>query len=236
MKKAILIFVMTVIVLTGSPLNAQEKMVFSTFPEAGLVMVYKKVLTQAYERIGISIEIKHYPGERALDMSNSGKADGEAARLTAIEKNYTNLIRVPVPLYILKLVGFSKQDIPVAGYESLKPYKLATLRGYKQVEGQIQKMNYIALPSFEQVLQMVDAGRVDIGITSLLDGLKVIKTLKLKGIKVLDPPFHEAPLYHYLHKKHENFVPKISASLQEMEKEGIIQKIGDEVVAELKVH
>ncbi len=237
MKKTIFIFVMAGIILAGMPVNAQEKMVFSTFPESGIALVYKKILRQAYQRIGISIEIKDYPAERALDMSNSGKADGEAARLTAIEKKYTNLIRVPVPLHVVKVVVFAKQaEFPVVGWESLKPYKIATLRGYKQVEGKIQGMKYMTLPGYDQVLRMVDTGRADIAILTMLDGLKAIKALKLKGIKMLEPPLSESVLYHYLHKKHENIVPKITASLQQMEKEGLIRKIGDEVKSELKTY
>ena len=74
---------------------------------------------------------------------------------------------------------------------------------------------------------------MDIVIASDYIGLKNIKELNLKGIKRLEPFIARNNLYHYLHKKHKNLVPRITAVLQEMEKEGVIQQISEQTVTQL---
>ncbi len=75
---------------------------------------------------------------------------------------------------------------------------------------------------------------MDIAVLSKLDGLGVINALDIKGAKTLEPPLITVPAYHFLHKRHEKLVPQITASLQQMEKDGILQKIWDEVETELR--
>src|SRR6516164_7155708 len=57
----------------------------------------KQILTEAYQRLGITIVLKTFPAERALLISNSGvESDGELLRISGLGKDYPNLVVVPV--------------------------------------------------------------------------------------------------------------------------------------------
>ncbi len=119
-------------IMAVSSVCAKEKLVFSTFENSGLTLLQEPILREVYKQMGIEIEIRQYPAERALRTADEGKVDGEVARLAMVQETYRNLIMIPVPLHHLKNVAFAKDvRFPVQGYESLKPYKVVTLRGYK---------------------------------------------------------------------------------------------------------
>ena len=52
-------------------------------------LMYHEVLKKAYEKIGIELKRKIYPGKRALKYANAGKTSG-GVRIKGIEKNYPN--------------------------------------------------------------------------------------------------------------------------------------------------
>ena len=136
------------IALATTPLRAQEKLVFTTFPSPGISLVFERVLRKAYQRIGITVEFRELPGERAIQIANEGKADGEAGRADVITKRYTNLVKIPVPIFLGKIVVFSKNvELPVnIGWKSLKPYRIGTLIGYIYIESNLQGMRYWIVP------------------------------------------------------------------------------------------
>ncbi len=214
-------FTLSMIVLI-TPLHAQEKLVFSVVEGVSATAI----LQEGYKRIGIDIEAKILPAERALSMSNSGELDGEVNRIVNINMKYPNLIMIPIPIFFLDIVAFTKHlEFPVQSWESLAPYEVATLRGMKVAENGLQGMKYLALTEFEQILRMLDKERIEVAILPRLDGLQIIKKFNLKTIEILEPPLVRINLYHYLHKKHKHLVPKITASLRKMDKEGLIKKM-----------
>ena len=93
-------------------------------------------------------------------------------------------------------------------------------------------MNVEKVTETEQLFNMLIRDRVDIVILPRDVGLKTLKAMNLKDIRMLEPPLQRDKLYHYLHKKNEALVPKITASLQEMGKKGLIQAINDMAAAE----
>lgn len=74
------------------PSEAQERLVLVTPPNTVDTVISEVITRKAYKRIGIDVEILKVPGERALRMANSGKADGEVQRIDGISANYHNLI------------------------------------------------------------------------------------------------------------------------------------------------
>jgi len=74
------------------------------------LIIGEKVLNEAYQRLGINMQIKKFPAERALYTSNSGLVDGELCRVEGLDKTYTNLIRIPVAVSKVEHVIFSKSS------------------------------------------------------------------------------------------------------------------------------
>ena len=193
-----------------------------------------RVLKEAYKRINIEVEFKKMPAERSIENSNNGLLDGEVNRITGIEKQYSNLIMIPFPINFLEGVAFTKkQNITINGWDSLKPYTIAIRLGTKFAEYGTKGMNVSKFVSNEKIFDLVSENRYDICISSRVVGLYQIKKQNLIGIKALDPPLVKHDLFHYLNKKHEDFVPIISREIQKMLQEGRISEIRKEYVKRL---
>lgn len=235
-KVVILMVGMVLIVL---PLKAQDKLVFSSFEHPDEPVITS--LTEAYRRIGIQFDIRRVPSARALQLSNSGEVDGEVQRIANMQKRFPNLIMIPVPLFFIEVTVFAKEiTFKVDGWNSLKPYKIGRRIGFKLVENNTQGMNTVSVETPDQLFEMLHAGRIDIVITTPVVWARTSKRLKQQlsnfnpqTIKILRPALQITNLYHYLHKKNKSLVSKITTSLQQMEKEGLIKKIADEYITGL---
>ena len=213
------------------PMNPRHLLVFTSFPSDGMALLFRRILTEAYGRIGYDVKIEGVPAERALVMSNQGEVDGEAARVSVIEIACPNLIRVPTPLYINRVVAFSRVgDIDLSsGWEALYPYRVGVVRGYKFVNKMTASMNRVVAPDYENLFIMLENGRLDVAVTEYFDALPTLKELQPNNVRILVPPLAYNPMYHYLHKGHADLVPKIDKVLRDMRREGRMQAIQLEI-------
>lgn len=231
MKRIIvLLFCMLAI---SSTCYSEENLTFSQLNDPVSEVTWK-VLQEAYRSIGIEIQPKVFPPERALFESNIGKVDGEVNRIQGLNKMYSNLIMVPVVVNKVEGSAFTKNiTIPIEGWKSLKPYRLGIRNGTKFAENGTQGMDVETINDYRTLFLMLDKGRFDMVVSTRLTGGIQIKKLQLKEVSVLDPPLVTINLYHYLHKKHFAVVPAITDVLQKMEAEGRIKAIRDQAIAEV---
>lgn len=186
--------------------------------------ISKKVLKVAYQTLNQHIEFIILPAERALRASNSGMLDGEDSRIAGLEKLYPNLICIPVPIETVKLFAYSKNmAIPINNWQSIKPYRLAYLRGVKAIERNTVDFKITDVTDIKQAFMMLEHNRVDIVIT---DEFQADNNLvDFPNIKKLEPAIYTFPVFHYLNKKHQQLVPKLEAILIKMQKDGTMQQI-----------
>lgn len=205
--------------------DAKPQLIFGRIP--GVTNeIAEQVVKAAYQRIGISVDTTVLPPERSLLNSNQGLSDGEISRVAGLEKIYPNLIMIPVAVSSFDGVVFTKKtEFKVNGWNSLKQYSLCIRLGVKFAQQGTQGMKVVAVQSIDQCFKMLNNGRIDLVVESRDDGLYTIKKLKLQGIHVLEPPLETTNLYHYLHKKHMDLVPRVTKALTEMESEGRIKEI-----------
>jgi polar amino acid transport system substrate-binding protein len=193
-----------------------------------------RVLTEAYQRTGITIRGTGLPAERSLVESNKGTYDGEVTRVRGIETSYPNLIPVPVPLTRAEGLAFTKKlAIVVDGWESLKPYSIIIRRGLKFAEKGTQGMNVTLVTTYAECFKLVSRGRYDLTVCDRLAGYHFIKKYGYSELKAQDPPVTTFNLYHYLHKKHAPLVPVITAVLSQMQAEGRLKEIRAEYIETL---
>jgi len=198
----------------------------STMGHSALYDICEEILQEAYDRLDIIMMVKTYPGNRSLELSNMGKIDGELFRAKLIQKKYKNLIIIPVELVKITTVAFSKKsNIRISGWKSLLPYKISYVRGFKLVEENTLGMKRFEVKKTELAFKMLMANRVDLVIETAMEGKNLVSVNKYKGIQILKNPLAETSLYHFLHKKHKELIPKITAVLLDMEKKGRIKKI-----------
>ena len=217
-------------------LNTTAKQIkLSTLAGMYVIDICSEVLAEAYQRAGISLQIEKFPAKRALILSNSGKVDGEVARIKGAEKKYPNLVQVaPKICSMASRVYVKNTEIKLNGWESLQPYKIGIIRGHLYAAHGTRGMDVVSVKSNTLLFKMLDRGRVDVIIAQIPDALNTISEFKLQGIKGLDPIIASMPLYHYLHKKNIDLLPKIEQAINEMESEGRISAIEDAFISKLE--
>ncbi len=229
----VLFFVFSCFLFTSS-LGAQERLVLSRI-EGDFIEVYvEKILSEAYRRIGIQVEYKQFPPKRSLLTSNQGLTDGEMIRIKGIEKEFPNLLMVASPVTSIEIVVFTKNQIfRVNGWQSLKPYRIAIVRGILVVEIGTKNMNTFSFNTMGKALHLVGLEKYDITILPRIDGLGHLKQLNIPNIEILEPPVARVDLYHYLHKRHEKLIPVITESLRIMNQDGTVKSMRDQFITEL---
>lgn len=62
-------------------------------------------------------------------------------------------------------------------------------------------------------------------IEERMTGWGYVRKLKLEGVRVLEAPVNQVLLFHYLHKKNRDLVPKLDVVFRAMNQEGVLNKI-----------
>jgi polar amino acid transport system substrate-binding protein len=217
--------------LIYKPAGAQERLVLVT-PVNTVDTVISEVITrEAYRRIGIDVEIKKYPGERALRIADSGKADGEVQRIDGIAAQYPNLIQVHPAINYIEGTAFTRtKTFAINGWESLRPYRLGYIRGIKFAERNTRNMNSSSVSDYRNLFKMLSNDRFEVVVSPRLNGLFQMRQLDIRDVRELKPAIMRFDLFHYLHNKHAKLVPKISAVFSEMAASGELAAIRKHVI------
>ena len=176
-----------------------------------------EILRQAYAALGIDIVYRTFPAERALYSSNSGIADGELVRIAGLEREYPNLLRVPVSHVTAYQMAFTRDTgLALDGWQSLKPYRIAFHRGYKVAERNTEGIDRHLTGDDRAALLMVEHGRVAIAVANRFTGQKLIAELGLRRTVMVAKPLQADPLYHYLNNKHADLLAAVTRELRRM--------------------
>lgn len=189
-----------------------------------------RIMTEAFRRMGITLKIVNLPSERALINANEGLDDGNFARVEGLDKQYPNLIRVSEEITTFEFVAFSrKAAFKTTGWDSLKPYNVGIITGWKILENNIVGGKSLTKVSDEhQLFKLLLSGKVDLVVYDRMQGRVVLNRLTAGGIRALKPPLAVKGMYPYLHKRHAGLVPKLEHTLRAMKKDGTFKRIAGE--------
>ena len=67
------------------------------------------------------------------------------------------------------------------------------------------------------MMEYLQRGRADIALTNTVDGILILKKLRIKDIVPLEKPLAVLDLYHYIHQDHKHLVAKVDAMIQQMQ-------------------
>lgn len=231
MQKWMHMLICVVICLTSSICMANPEMKVSTLFEGDpATLVATRILTEAYGRLGITLDVISMPGERSLVSANTGVTDGELYRKGDIANQYPNLRIVPVPLMRYEIVAFCRcKPFVIKDWNSLKPYRIGYIKGIKIVEQNTAGMDVEAVGTLRQAFTKLELGRSDIVLTNRVTGIAALRDQQLKDVITLSPALASFEVYHYVFKGHEELVPKLTEVLRKMEKDGTMEKIQREV-------
>lgn len=194
--------------------------------------VAELILREAYRRLGRKLAVHQLPGERSLVYANEGKMDGELYRKLGIDREYPNLLIVPVPLLTFELVIFTRgTSFVVNGWDSLRPYTMGFVRGNKIAQENTKGMRVEQVPTMQLAFEKMMMGRTDLVLAHRASGMAVVRSQKLEGVTVLEPPLSSFPAYHYVNRKHEALVPELTRVLRQMQADRTIERIQRSVAA-----
>ncbi len=217
--------------LVTSSLLSKDKVLVTTGPSGSpAVLMTTPIITEAYKRLGIEIEILNISWARAILTANKGESDAELFRTEIVTELYKNIVIVKEPILFLDMVAFIKsKNIAIEKWEDLSPYRIAILRGVKLVEKNTVNCSVFQVNELEKAFEMLDKGRVDIVINEFFNGLRTVKEMGLIDIITLDPPLDRIPVYHFVHTKNKFLVPLLEQNLREMKSDGTTARIINEV-------
>ena len=214
------------LMLTSSMLMA-EPLRFAQITNSPDQIVGAAVLKVIYAKAGIPIEIIPLSGKRALLESSQGRLDGEVHRILEIGSIFPDLIKLPTATNYIEQTIFSKdQSFILNGCESLRGKLVGRAIGVKYAEMCTLGMDNVAvLPDSSSLMKSLDRGIIDYAITSHLNGLVQLKKLKINSVIALKPALAKRLLFHYLHKKHKDLIPKLESIMAKMQQDGELDLI-----------
>jgi len=192
-----------------------------------------EILKVVYSRLNVPIELVDLPAKRALVDSSEGKLDGEVHRNINVQKQYPTLVMIrPAINYIEPSVFSTKHRFAVSGWDSIKGYRVGIVRGVGTSEDGTRGMkNVLAVTTLDQLMQVLAADRIDVAVSDAFSGEAAVKQLGLEDrIKVLTPPLQRNDIYHFLHEKHRDLIPKVETLLREMQASGELELLRKQII------
>lgn len=186
-----------------------------------------EVVRAMYIRAGVKAEFKYYPARRSLELANSGKTDGEMARIAGTEQAYPHLVRISTPVFYINGVVFTKRVTrDIRTWTDLKGLKVGIIQGVRYSEVALSFMKTFRARSQDHLFKLLDHDRIDVAVTVKESGEHdVDMRFKNSGIHIIGQPLYSAPLYHYIHEKNAALAPKLESVLHAMMEEGTIEKL-----------
>ena len=190
-----------------------------------------RVGQEAFRRAGLRLRLVQLPPERGLRNANAGIEDGDLTRIAGIEKRYPELIRVPEKLIDWQFSAFTyRHDLSVpAHWQSLLPYTIGVIRGWKIAEANLATAKKIVLvDDVDQLFRLLEKKRVDAVVYSREMGVWYRQQHDLRDVRLLEPALESREMFIYLHKKHTARVAPLAAALRSLKREGVYDRFYQE--------
>ena len=185
-----------------------------------------KVVAEALRLNGDTLKVSHLPAERALINANSGIDDGDLHRVAGLSKKYPNLIQTTEKIFTMEFVAFSRKDFSTTDWDSLKPYSVGIIGGWKILEKNVPPdVDLIKVKNPQQLFSLLKNNRVDVILFGKWQGLNYIQENNIVGAKELKPALAKMDMFVYFNKKHKDLVPKFSDILRQMKANGVYQRL-----------
>lgn len=215
-----------VLVVAVSPLTAQDVFTISTSYQNLLsnrrqTGILDQVFIEAFDRLGIEMEIVFTPTNSSMRDVNAGIFDEEINRIAGMDAEFPHLVRVPEPNMTMEFVAFSGRDIEIDGWESIRGLDIGLVRGWRILEENTQGFPYVVtVPTEVELFTMLRRDRIDVALYSNLTGYCCLQEMGIDGITHRDPPLASRDMYLYVHEQHADLVDDIARVLREMKQDG----------------
>lgn len=224
---------LAMLAVSAGPAAAAEEIRIAT-GHGAISRAALSVLHEGYRRIGVSVHDAPSQADQSLKDANRGELDGLPARVAGLESRYPNLIRIPVAVVTVDAMAFgNKVPLVLHNWDSLRPYRIGILKGVQYAVDGTRGMQVEAFADNNQLFTRLESEDIDFAVATRIEGVLMMRELRTKRVTMLEPPLAKVVLYHYLHVSHRDLVPKITASLRAMEREGRMRHILQQTLARM---
>ncbi|MBI3706346.1 MAG: transporter substrate-binding domain-containing protein [Proteobacteria bacterium] len=228
-----LLFAYVLVLLSHAPSHAQTVIRLARIADVPDQFVGGEILKAVYGRLNIAVELVDVPGKRALALSSAGQLDGEVHRIANLDRDYPSLMQISPPINYIEPAAFTTTlQFEVNGWPSIKHYSIGIVRGVGSSEAGTKGMQRVtAVNSLQNLIRMLEAGRLDLLVTDLFSGRVAVKKMNLQSrISALSPPIERIYIYHYLHERHRELAKKVAAVIRDMDASGELARLRDMLV------
>jgi polar amino acid transport system substrate-binding protein len=234
------VFALLCVTLAAGPVLAKEpadSIAVSFIESMPDLEAARSVLAEAYGRLGVEVSFKGYEAAAALEASRSGEVDAELNRIGGIDRDFPELVQIPIPVNMLQGAAFSRDyRFPIRSWSSLKPYKIGIVRGILFATEGTRGMDVSEAEDHHELIRWVDEGRVDVAVMSRFSGYAAIRSGGYDGVHELDGLLETLLLYHYLNVNRADLAPRLTPVLKQMLLDGTTRRILDDAAADQKAH
>lgn len=196
---------------------------YSTPEQTGYVDLIAK---EAFQRIGVTLQLVVLPPERGLLSANEGSIDGDLTRIAGLDKKYPNLIRVPEKIMDWEFIAFSKNATETAKEDLIRNHPVAHIKGWKIYEDYLAGANFITtVTQPEQLFNLIEKDRVQHILYERWLGMAMLRKLQINDIHPIKPMLAKREMYVYLNKRHAHLVKKLAQTLRQLKQEGFYNKV-----------
>lgn len=214
--------------LAASP-SANTRLIASPPESSDFSIALGQRLIQAmYQQCGLTVEFLEAPPARSVSLAETGWADGELARPSHSVDPDSELVPLEPPIDRLQLVPIYLDstlpaEAPLAAVE-----RIGYINGYRLAPQLLPEgKQVLAAHSTEQLLRLLELGRIDAGVTLGWDARRAAAAQP--GL-IVGPAILDSPVYHYIHHSRLNDAPCLSMALQKLKDSGYVERLSEQAI------
>ncbi|MDX1737360.1 MAG: transporter substrate-binding domain-containing protein [Alphaproteobacteria bacterium] len=227
-KKPILVALLILVSNFSAEVRSEE---FRFVSIEGLVeqRIAEILIAEIYAKIGHTVTILPLPARRAEEMLKANKIDGEILRIKdygALHRGY--ILRVPTSFYYIETMAFASKGLKanIRNRQDLEPYRLVKILGIKHTNNISENMPMVTdTKTTLSMMQMLQNGRADIGLTSNIDGQETLNRMNIDDIVPVSPALAKLELFHYLSSQRYELLHQVDSTIKAMHRTGELEKL-----------
>jgi len=205
------------LMITGIASGEEDPVVIAMVEGLAEAPACRAVMSEAYSQLGIPIEFRMFSAAEALRNSNAGNVDAELQRIDGLSAKFENLVQVPIPIYLIQGVAFSrKYRFPVAGWHSLRPYRIGIVKGIVFALQNTADMDVQLYESYDDLVNALAGDEIDVAVMPRVQGLQAVHARGAEDITQMEGILETLFLYHYVHVKRADLVDRLIPVLKKM--------------------
>ena len=164
-------------------------------------------------------------------MVKAGQADGEISRVERYGNKRAYLHRLNPAINQLDTIGFVRADsaIRVLTSDTMPELRVGVVRGIAHAKAAASPaQRVIEVDTIEQLVNMLDLGRIDLAIHSLNSFEIQMKKSGLSTIRAIEEPLASQSVHHYLRVEKTELIRKIETVLTQMKASGELDSLAEQ--------